>query len=1531
MKKRILAFALTLTMVITSLSMLSFVSFAEDTSAESSFEATDGDLYAWLYSLNVDGNVDRADPLMCSNILLRENLNTAVCWDYDNVYIYMYYVGAKKESSHLKDVTWTVGGATATVTGGGATTGGTYTKIKASIYACEIAIPLTAINAKLENGVLSADMTLDLVIDDAGTRITKNYNLIFSGRSLITRLWETNPQDTTSQTNGYLGFNVRAEARGGNAVATTLKTGSTAAAEGFAGVTGGAYNHDKINLWDRQAYGAQPTTANVCIVATMGNIVQWTKSTLDANANGGNHYEAVVKIGNLKAQNVTVNAETNIATNINRDSVSFGSEDISMLQFQSGGRDMGYGTPQGARASVYQDKATGHLMLALAVTETTSVVCDITEKCGVEEGDTFLIGFDEKSNGKTIAYVNNEKVLEGNIVNAVWQGAGGMVIVVKETGNLDADGDGAVTSDEYIDVTLTKFSMSKVNNVDVATAGTKFKSVNGVAAPAAPTVLTAKPGVGVNINNYDKYSGTPVSIGSASKAWATYDIEAQKLYLTLDNRNVDNFKINVGGAEATVTFTKKTDDIFIQNNPEKTSRTGIHVLIANCASDDGITAATHPVYNGVSGVASDNSVRGWHRTVVSIPLSAIDIERISHTGFVADISIDATYTYAIPKNATAYHTRGSYVGSFDGTLSFELGIGNKLNVGVRDTYSHWTQTTESNVAQNGGIYTWTDTNKDGVNDAPMNPFANPEYAAWTTYDASAKGVSFDMKVSALGTVSYAAIDSHLNNWSWAATAQPAVQRIYMILFSSSGANKGAIIMQIFNTPDGLVLAYKNTNGTCTKVILEKTLGETFTVDVLLDDSLYGYISVDGEKVVERDNILSQVGSNPITGAANRGGLYTMHYVGSLTSPANYDVSMTNYSVWTAASPVFSSDIEGVIDADGNGSIKLSYVQETVAKFGDFVPGNGLITGAYADGTLKTTGKDSIDIHFQANAAYNVVANRKILLDMTLNHLDDYDFSNGDTLSGDEKYTANVDAVYYDHDDKGTPGYNRSPAMGVAPNDQAGEAFDKVLIAYASKMDEADTMRGLFSFWLVNDANDGLVLIHTNRDGKETVAKLNIKGVDNTRLEFIIVWTKNNSASVMVNGKHVMSLGDVLTVYAPKGEQIYYGNGIFQGLKLIGGSANDHANTPSSITVNNTGVVTSNDPFDVRFTATIDTIKAKEAGFEISLKGSDKPAETYSTTTVYKAIKANENGDIKTITAKDGEYFVALGVKNVPAIGTFEFIVKPYYVDNTDYTCTGDVYCITYTDGIYMGYEKYKEPTGFEGKAVVTFGDSITWYNGNTYNWGKEAGSKATGYQHYMEEELGLTVYNQGYSGNTMPQIMGYARAYTNFKNVDYMTIMSGGNDERRNTPLGTLAAKGSNFDTTTYIGALQSGIEYALACNPEIKIVLFTPIVGWIYADGQGDEGYDYDYDEANQPTVDGIITEKWANAVKEVAELYGLTVCDLYNDCEMQYDIQDRIDYMNDPEPENGNNLYSLHPNTAGYKLMAKEIIKTFKSLKSK
>ena len=80
MKKRILAFALTLAMVLTSLSVLSFVSFADGTGAKAS--AADGDLYAWLYSMNMDGSVGKDEPLALANNNLLSNMIMCTAWDY---------------------------------------------------------------------------------------------------------------------------------------------------------------------------------------------------------------------------------------------------------------------------------------------------------------------------------------------------------------------------------------------------------------------------------------------------------------------------------------------------------------------------------------------------------------------------------------------------------------------------------------------------------------------------------------------------------------------------------------------------------------------------------------------------------------------------------------------------------------------------------------------------------------------------------------------------------------------------------------------------------------------------------------------------------------------------------------------------------------------------------------------------------------------------------------------------------------------------------------------------------------------------------------------------------------------------------------------------------------------------------------------------------------------------------------------------------------------------------------------------------
>lgn len=231
--------------------------------------------------------------------------------------------------------------------------------------------------------------------------------------------------------------------------------------------------------------------------------------------------------------------------------------------------------------------------------------------------------------------------------------------------------------------------------------------------------------------------------------------------------------------------------------------------------------------------------------------------------------------------------------------------------------------------------------------------------------------------------------------------------------------------------------------------------------------------------------------------------------------------------------------------------------------------------------------------------------------------------------------------------------------------------------------------------------------------------------------------------------------------------------------------------------------------------------------------------------------------------------------------------------------------------------------GLWNQKCVCFGDSITWYDGRPYNWGKEQGQVAKGYESYMRE-LGMVVNNMGYSGANITIILSQIRS-TDVSGYDFVTITSGANDSRYQIPVGVLAESGSTFDETTFIGALQAGIEYILTNNPTAKILLITPIKGWIY--------YPEGYVNTARPLVsgDGIVEKRYADAIKEVAAYYSLPVCDWYN--EAGVNLLTRSWYMNDPEPDpsatpNPNELYSLHPTTAGYKRMADILIPVLRNM---
>ena len=220
-----------------------------------------------------------------------------------------------------------------------------------------------------------------------------------------------------------------------------------------------------------------------------------------------------------------------------------------------------------------------------------------------------------------------------------------------------------------------------------------------------------------------------------------------------------------------------------------------------------------------------------------------------------------------------------------------------------------------------------------------------------------------------------------------------------------------------------------------------------------------------------------------------------------------------------------------------------------------------------------------------------------------------------------------------------------------------------------------------------------------------------------------------------------------------------------------------------------------------------------------------------------------------------------------------------------------------------------------GRTAVCFGDSVTWYDGHKYNWGKEAGKPARGFGSYLAS-LGMRVRNEGISNATILEIRERILD-TDLDGADDVLITSGANDSRFNVPTGTLMPEGSAFDLTTFFGCLQSGIEHIRRAAPAARVVLMTPLNGWIYAPG----GYEY-------PRKDpGRVEKRFADALILAGKAYGCPVCDWYGLIRM--DVSARPLMINDPEPDPGaaadpNPLYSLHPSTECYRIMAGLLIGT-------
>lgn len=224
---------------------------------------------------------------------------------------------------------------------------------------------------------------------------------------------------------------------------------------------------------------------------------------------------------------------------------------------------------------------------------------------------------------------------------------------------------------------------------------------------------------------------------------------------------------------------------------------------------------------------------------------------------------------------------------------------------------------------------------------------------------------------------------------------------------------------------------------------------------------------------------------------------------------------------------------------------------------------------------------------------------------------------------------------------------------------------------------------------------------------------------------------------------------------------------------------------------------------------------------------------------------------------------------------------------------------------------------WSGLKYVSFGDSITWYNGRPFvSQHIESSQIAKGYQSYIVDALGCTLDNRGESGWIMQNIYADRILPYDFSDVYAVSITSGYNDHKHPTEMiGTVQPIGSVFDVLTYAGAMQASVEHVIASNPKTKIFLITPIRGWYSATVAANFRA-----EVRNETV---VSVKYINIVKQIGALYGVQVIDFYN--EVGFNYLNRYTFLGDDPAQMPDIL--AHPTQLGFKRMGEVALSIMKN----
>lgn len=225
------------------------------------------------------------------------------------------------------------------------------------------------------------------------------------------------------------------------------------------------------------------------------------------------------------------------------------------------------------------------------------------------------------------------------------------------------------------------------------------------------------------------------------------------------------------------------------------------------------------------------------------------------------------------------------------------------------------------------------------------------------------------------------------------------------------------------------------------------------------------------------------------------------------------------------------------------------------------------------------------------------------------------------------------------------------------------------------------------------------------------------------------------------------------------------------------------------------------------------------------------------------------------------------VVNTEVITVPEMDSLTFRLSNNDYVKSTEVakavYQVDYLD------KEIKAVNPFLGKSMISIGDSITegYIPRNDPNFGQ---GSLNSYAKIASDLLGLNFNNQGISGSTLAR-MTVGDSVTNNPMIDridnlpiadYVTLMGGTNDIRKNKNLGVITDRVSN----TYYGALHIAAEkllnkYLYNADPKFrtKIVFITPT-------------------KCQPSSVNGVDIKAYRDAMIEVANYYNIKVFDAYN-----------------------------------------------------